>query len=182
MASNGVDAVGPLGARERRRNAQSHKAILDATNQLLAEVGYGQLTIEGVAARAGVGKATVYRWWPSKGALAIEAMPSSSEWSTTSRRSVTLRSVAARTQTTTTARASASHHLPDVLIRRGSGGGSPDGRRRGCARMTGLAASSADSAVMPHPTQPRWWPAWGGQRASGCHADPTQPRWWPAWG
>jgi AcrR family transcriptional regulator len=47
---------------------------LSATNQLLAEVGYSALTIEGVAARAGVGKATVYRWWPSKGALTIEAL------------------------------------------------------------------------------------------------------------
>jgi AcrR family transcriptional regulator len=60
----------------RARNARSHKAILDATNQLLAEVGYSALTIEGVAARARVGKATVYRWWPSKGALAIEALSS----------------------------------------------------------------------------------------------------------
>jgi len=61
-------------ARERRRSARSHRAILEATTQLLTEVGYGALTIEGVAARAGVGKATVYRWWPSKGALVIEAM------------------------------------------------------------------------------------------------------------
>jgi AcrR family transcriptional regulator len=60
--------------RIRRRNARSHRAILDTTTELLAEVGYGQLTIEGVAARAGVGKATVYRWWASKGALVIEAM------------------------------------------------------------------------------------------------------------
>jgi AcrR family transcriptional regulator len=60
--------------RLRRRNARSHTAILDATSQLLADVGYGQLTIEGVAARAGVGKATVYRWWPSKGALVIDVM------------------------------------------------------------------------------------------------------------
>ncbi len=60
--------------RDRRRNSRSHKAILDATTHLLTDVGYGQLTIEGVAARAGVGKATVYRWWPSKGALVIEAM------------------------------------------------------------------------------------------------------------
>src|SRR6478735_6312571 len=58
----------------RTRNARSHRAILSATNQLLAEVGYSALTIEGVAARAGVGKATVYRWWPSKGALTIEAL------------------------------------------------------------------------------------------------------------
>ena len=59
---------------ERRRSIRSHQAILAATAQLLAEVGYTALTIEGVAAQAGVGKATVYRWWPSKGALVIEAM------------------------------------------------------------------------------------------------------------
>lgn len=61
-------------APERRRSIRSHQAILAATTQLLAEVGYSALTIEGVATRAGVGKATVYRWWPSKGALVIEAM------------------------------------------------------------------------------------------------------------
>jgi AcrR family transcriptional regulator len=67
--------VGPVdGTRARRRNARSHSAILDATSSLLTEVGYSQLTIEGVAARASVGKATVYRWWPSKGALVIDAM------------------------------------------------------------------------------------------------------------
>jgi AcrR family transcriptional regulator len=59
---------------ERRRSIRSHQAILAATAQLLAEVGYTALTIEGIAARAGVGKATVYRWWPSKEALVIEAM------------------------------------------------------------------------------------------------------------
>jgi AcrR family transcriptional regulator len=58
----------------RFRNARSQRAILDATNQLLDEVGYARLTIEGVAARAGVGKATVYRWWPSKGALVVDAL------------------------------------------------------------------------------------------------------------
>jgi AcrR family transcriptional regulator len=61
-------------ARERRRNARAHQAILDATTQLLDDVGYTALTIEGVAGRAGVGKATVYRWWPTKGALVIEAL------------------------------------------------------------------------------------------------------------
>jgi AcrR family transcriptional regulator len=58
----------------RRRSGRAHQAILAATAHLLAEMGYTALTIEGVAARAGVGKATVYRWWPSKGALVIEAM------------------------------------------------------------------------------------------------------------
>jgi AcrR family transcriptional regulator len=74
MTASGVSADPAVGARERRRNARSHQAILDATAALLAEVGYSQLTIEGVAARAAVGKATVYRWWPSKGALAIDAI------------------------------------------------------------------------------------------------------------
>jgi AcrR family transcriptional regulator len=62
------------GTAASRRSARAHQAILAATTKLLAEVGYGALTIEGIAARAGVGKTTVYRWWPSKGALVIEAM------------------------------------------------------------------------------------------------------------
>lgn len=57
-----------------RRSARAHAAILTATTDLLAEAGYGALTIEGVAARARVGKATVYRWWPSKAALVIEVV------------------------------------------------------------------------------------------------------------
>jgi AcrR family transcriptional regulator len=57
-----------------RRSARAHAAILTATTDLLAEGGYGALTIEGVAARAGVGKATIYRWWPTKAALVIEAV------------------------------------------------------------------------------------------------------------
>lgn len=58
---------------ERRRDPQVRARILAATCDLLIEVGYVQLTIEGVARRAGVGKATIYRWWPSKGALLLEA-------------------------------------------------------------------------------------------------------------
>ncbi|MCP4966062.1 MAG: TetR/AcrR family transcriptional regulator [bacterium] len=41
---------------------------------MLDEVGYSRLTIEGVAARAGAGKATVYRWWSTKGELVLEAV------------------------------------------------------------------------------------------------------------
>jgi AcrR family transcriptional regulator len=70
----GTKGQPPVTPPERRRSIRSHQAILAATTQLLAEVGYTALTIEGVATRAGVGKATVYRWWPSKGALVIEAM------------------------------------------------------------------------------------------------------------
>ncbi|WP_458688956.1 TetR/AcrR family transcriptional regulator [Nocardia tengchongensis] len=56
------------------RNAKSHQAILDATFELAVRNGYGKLTIEAIAAQAGVGKQTIYRWWPSKGAIALEAI------------------------------------------------------------------------------------------------------------
>jgi AcrR family transcriptional regulator len=59
--------------RGRRRSERSHQAIIAATQELLAERGHRELTIEGVAARAGVGKQTIYRWWPSKAALVLEA-------------------------------------------------------------------------------------------------------------
>jgi AcrR family transcriptional regulator len=58
----------------RPRDARVHQAILDTTLEMLSEIGYGHLTIEGVAARAGVGKGTIYRHWPSKGALVVEAI------------------------------------------------------------------------------------------------------------
>jgi len=57
----------------RPRSEEAHKAILDATLELLVEVGFSALTVEGVATRAGVGKATIYRRWPSKLPLVVEA-------------------------------------------------------------------------------------------------------------
>jgi AcrR family transcriptional regulator len=63
----------------RPRSPQAHEAILDATVDLLAEVGYAGLTMEGIACRAGVGKATIYRRWPSKVALVVEAVQSTTE-------------------------------------------------------------------------------------------------------
>ncbi|MBA2468445.1 MAG: TetR/AcrR family transcriptional regulator [Chloroflexia bacterium] len=59
--------------RGRRRSAHSHQAILRATSDLIREDGYSNLSIEAIAARAGVGKQTIYRWWPSKGAVAVDA-------------------------------------------------------------------------------------------------------------
>src|SRR5918993_1602702 len=56
-----------------RRNQRSRQAILSTTADLLGEVGYTKLTVEAVAARAGVGKQTIYRWWPDKGALVLDA-------------------------------------------------------------------------------------------------------------
>ncbi len=64
----------PAPARGRPRSAEAHQAILDATLTVLDEIGYGALTIEGVAARAGVGKTTIYRRWPSKLELAVDAV------------------------------------------------------------------------------------------------------------
>jgi AcrR family transcriptional regulator len=57
----------------RPRSEEAHRAILEATLALLVDVGYSGLTVEGVAQRAGVGKATIYRRWPSKLPLVIEA-------------------------------------------------------------------------------------------------------------
>jgi AcrR family transcriptional regulator len=58
----------------RPRDPKVERAILDATLELLAEDGFGGLSIEGVAARAGVGKTTVYRRWPSKIPLVVDAL------------------------------------------------------------------------------------------------------------
>jgi AcrR family transcriptional regulator len=58
----------------RKRSDAAHRAILDATWGLLAERGYGALTIEAVAKSAGVGKQTIYRWWSSKGELVLETV------------------------------------------------------------------------------------------------------------
>jgi len=61
----------------RPRSEQAHSAILRSTLKLLGQNGFSELTIESVAARAGVGKATVYRWWPNKAALIADAFASS---------------------------------------------------------------------------------------------------------
>jgi AcrR family transcriptional regulator len=63
----------------RPRCERAHQAILKSTLKFLEakENGFANLTIEYVAAQAGVGKATVYRWWPSKAALVADAFASS---------------------------------------------------------------------------------------------------------
>lgn len=67
---NTVTEGRPAGTRGRPRSDRVHRAILDAARELLIRDGYTRLRLEHVAAAAGVGKATIYRRWPSKEDLA----------------------------------------------------------------------------------------------------------------
>jgi AcrR family transcriptional regulator len=58
----------------RKRSEESRLAILAAAIELVGEVGFAGLTIEGIAARSGAGKQTVYRWWPSKADVLLDAL------------------------------------------------------------------------------------------------------------
>jgi len=62
-----------MAAAGRPRSEESHKAILKAAYDLLQADGFARFTFERVAAAAGVSRSTIYRWWPSKGALAMES-------------------------------------------------------------------------------------------------------------
>ncbi len=72
VATVELEPLPPL--RGRPRSDRIHRAILDATRELLVQDGFTRLRLERVAARAGVGKATIYRRWPSKEALALELL------------------------------------------------------------------------------------------------------------
>jgi AcrR family transcriptional regulator len=69
-AEPAVPAVQAASRRGRPRSDEVHRKILDAARELLSEDGFNDLRLEHVAARAGVGKATIYRRWGSKEALA----------------------------------------------------------------------------------------------------------------
>ncbi len=56
----------------RPRSEETKKAILNAAYELLSEHGFNAVTIEGIAARAGVSKATIYKWWPGKAAVVLD--------------------------------------------------------------------------------------------------------------
>ena len=72
-----LPAEGGGGQRGRPRSQEADRAILAATADLLASRGLAAMSIEEIAARAGVGKATIYRRWPSKGLLALDAFVAS---------------------------------------------------------------------------------------------------------
>jgi AcrR family transcriptional regulator len=59
--------------RGRPRSAKVHQAIVDATLQLVFEVGFRALNMDTIATKAGVGKMTIYRRWPNKAALVMDA-------------------------------------------------------------------------------------------------------------
>ena len=70
--SSAITGVGPVKAT-RRRGAALETAILQAAAEELAEVGYANLTMDRVAARAGTSKNVIYRRWPSRAALSVAA-------------------------------------------------------------------------------------------------------------
>ena len=69
------------GRAPHRRNEQARIAVLHAADDLLAERGFASVTIEGIAARAGVAKQTIYRWWPSKVEILLDTLIEDSQHS-----------------------------------------------------------------------------------------------------
>lgn len=57
----------------RPRSERARTAVLHAVDDLLLEVGYAEMTMKGIAERAGVGRQTVYRWWSTKAEILLEA-------------------------------------------------------------------------------------------------------------
>jgi AcrR family transcriptional regulator len=68
------DADASARGRGRPRNERAHRAVLKAARELLESGGISAVTMEGVAARAGVSKPTLYRWWPDRHALTMAAL------------------------------------------------------------------------------------------------------------
>lgn len=69
-----LSGVNAQAGSPRRRSEKSRTAIVTATRELLLERGFDGLSVEAVAARAGVGKQTIYRWWPTRPALVADVM------------------------------------------------------------------------------------------------------------
>lgn len=70
----GGEATAETPRRGRPRSEKARHAILDAAAELLLLRGLGAVSMDAVAERAGVSKATIYRWWPSKEMLALDAL------------------------------------------------------------------------------------------------------------
>src|SRR4051795_2536116 len=63
-----------MAAPGRPRSEQARRAVLRATSELLHDVGLRAMTTEDIAGRSGASKATIYKWWPSKYAVAVDAL------------------------------------------------------------------------------------------------------------
>lgn len=61
-------------ASTRPRSERAHRAILRAALRLCVEHGFANTSVDAIAKEAGVGKQTIYRWWPSKAAVVVEAI------------------------------------------------------------------------------------------------------------
>ena len=72
--SNSTTPRVPRGRAPHRRDESARLAVLHAADDLLVERGFGGVTIEGIAARAGVAKQTIYRWWPSKVEILLDTL------------------------------------------------------------------------------------------------------------
>jgi AcrR family transcriptional regulator len=70
----GVSGVTPHHGNRHGRSEEARQAVLEAADDLLVERGLAGVTVEGIAARAGVAKQTIYRWWPSKTDILFEAL------------------------------------------------------------------------------------------------------------
>jgi AcrR family transcriptional regulator len=61
-------------ARGRPRSQRARRAVLDAVHALVETGGYGAATIDAIAARSGVAKTTIYRWWPNRATLVVDLL------------------------------------------------------------------------------------------------------------
>ena len=73
MTGSRVTEAQPRPRPGRPRSEESRTAVLRATSELLHEVGLRTMTTEEIASRSGASKATIYKWWPNKYAVAVEA-------------------------------------------------------------------------------------------------------------
>jgi AcrR family transcriptional regulator len=75
------DAAEKNSPRGRPRSEKARQAILDSAMEILLDQGLHAMSMDDVARRAGASKATIYRWWPSKECLALDAL--AAEWAST---------------------------------------------------------------------------------------------------
>jgi AcrR family transcriptional regulator len=73
MRSSAAPSSAPV-VRGRPRSLRAKRAVLEAVRALFEKGGYSAATIEAIAARSGVAKTTIYRWWPSRAALVVDLL------------------------------------------------------------------------------------------------------------